>query len=203
MDLLKIRPTYTRAGTDDTEPASSSPFGHELSDYRSLGSFTSTKPSTPSQGYDSRHHLLAETSETPSKPLPRLPASRWWTFSFEGWRTGASTAAVLAFISMAVNLSVAGWLASKGENTAIVEVYNGDCDTVTRADIWVHLAINVLSTALLGGSNFCSDVAPFAQSRHCTDIQQCNAFVRRRVSRLTDSTAEVSISTSVCPVYAT
>lgn len=78
---------------------------------------------------------------------------------------GASTAAVLALFSMAVNLGVALWLASKGEKSAMVEVYNGPCKNVAQADIWVHLAINIISTLLLGGSNYCSTL-PTSQDTH-------------------------------------
>jgi hypothetical protein len=143
MDLLKLRPAYQRAGTDDVEQLATPPPNYELSDYHSIRSFASSKPTPSAQHYGS----------------PVLNKSKW-VMRFEGWRTGASTAAVFALLSMCINFGVAIWLGSLGKNAAIVEVYSGNCDTVTRADIWVHLAINILSTVLLGGSNFCSISCP-------------------------------------------
>lgn len=34
-------------------------------------------------------------------------------------------------------------------------LYDGHCDKVKRLDLWLHLFINVLSTLLLGASNYC------------------------------------------------
>jgi hypothetical protein len=156
MDLLKLRPAYQRAGTDDVEQLATPPPNYELSDYHSIRSFAASKPEPSAQHYGSEYHLIGDPVTQTS---PVLNKSKW-VMRFEGWRTGASTAAVFALLSMCINFGVAIWLGSLGKNAAIVEVYSGNCDTVTRADIWVHLAINILSTVLLGGSNFCSISCP-------------------------------------------
>jgi hypothetical protein len=153
MELLKLRPTYQRAGTDDVEQPSRQDSDHELPEYRSMRSFTSARSEAQPQRYGSDYELLGDNN---IRSVNRHKSK--WVIRFEGWRTGASTAAVCALVSMCINLAVALWLASMGKNTAIVEVYHGNCDTVTRADLWVHLAINVMSTLLLGGSNFCSTI---------------------------------------------
>lgn len=171
MELLKNpRSTYRHARSDDFEPSPSSTPLYELSEYRSISSFPSTKSTTPAQRYDSDYHLLGDS--TPKRPDQKR--SRW-TIRFEGWRKGASTAAVLALFSMLINLAVAFWLAALRKSGAVVEVYNGSCDSVTKADVWVHLAINVLSTLLLGGSNFCSMAVPCYRQRN--PLTPCSAML--------------------------
>jgi len=79
-----------------------------------------------------------------------------WPTRLYGWRTGALVAASFAGISLLINVVVVAWLgANNGSGSDLVEVYNGSCGKVQRLDIWIHLAINVLSTLLLGGSNYC------------------------------------------------
>jgi hypothetical protein len=82
---------------------------------------------------------------------------------FAGWRTGASAAAGFAIISFIVNLTVIIWLGASGRTSFEAStIYTGDCEVVARDNLWVHLAINVLSTVLLSGSNYCMQclVAP-------------------------------------------
>lgn len=169
MDVLKARPTYQRAATEsepeepaatfqfsnelpDYQPARSftsklseepvpefesgfqSGFSYELPDYKSMRSFTSKSSTFPVHEYGDEYRLLGDASLTPTRPK----RSRW-AIRFEGWRTGASTAALLAIVSMLINLSVAIWLATKGKRNAVVEVYRGPCGTVAQADTWVHL----------------------------------------------------------------
>jgi hypothetical protein len=79
-----------------------------------------------------------------------------WSRRFHGWKTGAITAATLALLSLLINFGVAIWLGSHNpDHSSLVEVYRGDCEKIERIDLWVHLAINALSTLLLGGSNYC------------------------------------------------
>ncbi len=40
-------------------------------------------------------------------------------------------------------------------NAGIATIKEGDCDATKRIDVWLHLLINILSTALLGASNYC------------------------------------------------
>lgn len=41
-----------------------------------------------------------------------------------------------------------------GSGLQVGTVYHGDCDTVRKADSWLHIAINVMGTLLLGASNY-------------------------------------------------
>ncbi|RMZ86815.1 hypothetical protein DV736_g5959, partial [Chaetothyriales sp. CBS 134916] len=75
---------------------------------------------------------------------------------FSGWRGGATSAAGLASISLCINLGVGIWLCNLNKNAGeLTEVYRGNCNTAKQLSIWVHLAINIFSTLLLGGSNYC------------------------------------------------
>lgn len=41
---------------------------------------------------------------------------------------------------------------------AVGVLYKGDCDTVRKLNLWLHLLISVLSTLMLSASNFCMQV---------------------------------------------
>lgn len=41
---------------------------------------------------------------------------------------------------------------------AVGLLYKGDCDTVRKLNLWLHLLISVLSTLMLSASNFCMQV---------------------------------------------
>ncbi|KPI43030.1 uncharacterized protein AB675_1873 [Cyphellophora attinorum] len=75
-----------------------------------------------------------------------------------GWRLGAFLSAVTALFSLVVNAGVVIWLLGKGTGEVLIPLYRGSCSQVAKVDILVHLAINILSTILLGGSNYCMQV---------------------------------------------
>lgn len=149
MSLLYPRSTYRRANSDDLdsrEPAI------ELSSRLSANDASSTR----------KRPLVEPVVEV--DPIPLHPASprsffglrqRGGPHEFHGWRVGALTAAALAFVSLLINITVISWLSSRGDGVELVEVFKGSCATVQQMDIWIHLAINALSTFLLGGSNYC------------------------------------------------
>lgn len=53
-----------------------------------------------------------------------------------------------------MNLAVAIWAYFKSGKQSNGHVYEGACDDVNMASIGIHLLINVLSTLLLGGSQY-------------------------------------------------
>lgn len=82
-----------------------------------------------------------------------------------GWRVGAALASAGALMTLIVNVAVGAWASSrKGLNSVgvLVELFRGDCDTAASLNTWSHLAINIVSTLLLSGSNYCMQclVAP-------------------------------------------
>lgn len=84
------------------------------------------------------------------------------------WRLGASVAALVAILTALINLSVGAWATSRlGDgnpmtNGILVEIFHGDCKKASTMNTWAHLAINIVSTCLLAGSNYCMQclVAP-------------------------------------------
>ncbi|KEQ80063.1 hypothetical protein M438DRAFT_386109 [Aureobasidium pullulans EXF-150] len=89
--------------------------------------------------------------------LDSLPERKSWFKS--GWRVGATSAAALATLSLALNLIATVFISKHSKFTAgISSIYTGNCEMVEKYDTWIHLAINVVSTALLSGSNYCMQV---------------------------------------------
>ena len=83
--------------------------------------------------------------------------SCWWNTA--GWPVGVSFAAALATITLFVNLvAIIGISIFKDYNEGIAELYRGDCKRVSTLDTWVHVGINILSSLLLGGSNYCMQI---------------------------------------------
>jgi hypothetical protein len=114
------------------------------------------------------------------RTLPKVPSSHTYSFistsdpdasntgwtsghgkgprvsSSKSWRVGARWAAAATTLSLMINLGAGIWAAVYwGLGDSIAQIYRGDCARVEKFNTWVHLAINVLSTVLLSGSNYC------------------------------------------------
>ncbi|KAG5761195.1 hypothetical protein H9Q72_010700 [Fusarium xylarioides] len=97
-----------------------------------------------------------------------------------GWRKTALYLTILATIltiflvtALIISLHVVnGGGASIFEETAIL---SGSCDKISRANLWIHLAINIIGTGVLGSSNFFMQVlvAPTRQ-----DVDRAHASKR-------------------------
>jgi hypothetical protein len=80
---------------------------------------------------------------------------RTWKFSHGGWRSGVTLNACITALVLTLNLVLTVWVSftfpmDGGYSTLIL----GDCNEVSSWALWLHLAINVLSTILLGASNY-------------------------------------------------
>ena len=54
-----------------------------------------------------------------------------------------------------LNISVTAWAANTfGLSGGIGTIHNGPCAAMKSTGLWLHIAINVLSTLLLGASNY-------------------------------------------------
>lgn len=80
----------------------------------------------------------------------------------DGWKRGALLFSIFCTLVLVVNLGVLIW-AAKSENSP---TYDGSvvlrrgsdeeqCTKIQDLNKWAHLAINLLSTILLSGSNYC------------------------------------------------
>lgn len=103
----------------------------------------------PSPFFESPELLQAPATQSP-------PKQKWRP---KGWRGGvriafysALTVLVFNVILMIVCTTTLEWM------DGMTVVYRGRCDAVERVNNWVHLAVNLLSTCLLAGSNYCMQV---------------------------------------------
>ena len=149
MSLLHPRSAYPRANSD--EPIPRPDYTHEMSSIN-----TSYEASTVTNGLLTKA-VLQETQLKAQLSISGVLRRRvsGGFHGFHGWRTGALAAAGLALVAFLFNIAVISWLGSLGQGAGLVEVYRGSCEKVQQLDIWTHLAINALSTLLLGGSNYC------------------------------------------------
>ena len=75
----------------------------------------------------------------------------------KGWRAGVTVAACTALVVMTLNLSILIATAVTFKDTiedGIGTAYEGECQTVNEWSTALALAINILSSALLGASNY-------------------------------------------------
>lgn len=84
----------------------------------------------------------------------------------DGWRFTATMAVILATTVLILNMAAATYmfvlLQNNGASSIIGPILTSSCAEVKRIDGIVHLFVNIASTMLLSGSNFCmqSLVAP-------------------------------------------
>ena len=104
-----------------------------------------------------RSNVSKDSLRPPSdiyKQLPAPPRSRW-----SGWRFTVASGCVTAIFVFICNISLLGWShnlpLSKTNNLLLFE---GSCPKTKTTDTVVHLIINVLSTLLLGASNYAMQV---------------------------------------------
>ncbi|CAH0003645.1 unnamed protein product [Clonostachys byssicola] len=76
-----------------------------------------------------------------------------------GWKFGTAAAAFLTSIILIINIVVAiicrAKISSKTGSSSIGPVLSGDCASINKLGIGIHLVINIVSTLLLGASNYC------------------------------------------------
>lgn len=86
-----------------------------------------------------------------------------WRSRFSGWRGGALACIAISTFVLVLNIVLAiltatTWTTTEGVSTAFM----GDCTVAARTTTALHLLINLLSSLLLGASNYCMQrlVAP-------------------------------------------
>ena len=74
---------------------------------------------------------------------------------FQGWRMGVTLGAITTGVVLVINLSVLIWgAAGAGFEGDLRTLQQGSCKKTKDMNLWLHLAINALSTLLLGASNY-------------------------------------------------
>lgn len=109
--------------------------------------------------------LAKSSSDSNEKPLLNQigrqtswrKLQQWHRSQLSGWRSGVALSATAALIVMIVNIIFLD-LAMRN-STPLIEngigtLYDGSCSKVKNLGTWLHLAINILGTALLSASNY-------------------------------------------------
>ncbi|KAH7386855.1 hypothetical protein DE146DRAFT_791945 [Phaeosphaeria sp. MPI-PUGE-AT-0046c] len=78
-----------------------------------------------------------------------------WNGQFYGWRGGMAGFTILASIILVFNISALVWTATHLDNGHYATILVGTNDHISNISSWMHLCINILSIALLAGSNYC------------------------------------------------
>ena len=73
-----------------------------------------------------------------------------------GWRMGITLCVATAITVFMINLILTIWALSRygSKRGGIGTIHEGSCKTTRRLSLWLHLIINILSTLLLGASNY-------------------------------------------------
>ena len=80
----------------------------------------------------------------------------WLGTKTSGWRFSVSACALSTFAVCTINLvATVGSILHYGVHNRRETLYDGDCNTASRINTSLHLAINILGTILLSSSNFC------------------------------------------------
>ena len=92
-------------------------------------------------------YSLSEVSEEEEDQKPKY---------FQGWRMGFTICAVTSGTVLMINVILTIVASTKfGLKNGIGTLQEGSCQVTKNLSLWLHLAINVLSTLLLGASNYC------------------------------------------------
>ena len=100
-----------------------------------------------------RHPIFRSSSSRASLASSKRKAfcSRPW----QGWKRGASLCLVVVTAVLVLNITITAWAASNfGLSGGIGTIYRDNCAKIKSTGLWLHIAINVLSTMLLGASNY-------------------------------------------------
>lgn len=86
------------------------------------------------------------------------PTWTWRQRNLQGWRFGIFSGALFACAVLIVNTSIAASAVARqrgqASEDAQITLFEGDCERVRRLNIGAHAMINILSTILLGASNY-------------------------------------------------
>ncbi|KAL9581715.1 MAG: hypothetical protein Q9212_003735, partial [Teloschistes hypoglaucus] len=129
----------------------------ELGDYDAL-SLASTRPKSASILSGKTPLLQSSFDLDRTRSADFQPRPTWLTFwrFIRGWHAGTITCAVTVCVVLLVNLISTIWaLAKYGLKGHLGIVHEGSCRKTRNMSLWLHLAINILGTALLSASNYC------------------------------------------------
>jgi uncharacterized protein DUF6536 len=107
----------------------------------------------PYSSLSSEIELLGQSPQTVSPDHNRTPSHQ-----FGGWRAGILNGSIGAFAIFVINVALTIYSsirAKEEDDTAGRKIlFEGDCEEARKLDLGLHLLINMLSTLLLGASNY-------------------------------------------------
>lgn len=104
----------------------------------------------------SGYTALLETGEGELESRPNSILSSARRKRYTGWRAGAVTCTSTAVAALVANIVLTLWaIRSFPMQDGIGTLIDGSCSRVKTWGLWLHFAINALSTLLLGASNYC------------------------------------------------
>jgi hypothetical protein len=93
-------------------------------------------------------HSVHQVKKTNAQAQPR-------NSRFTGWRVGLVSGTSIVVVVLLINISMALWATKRsGIEEGIGTIYEGSCGRTKMMSLWIHLGINILSTLLLGASNY-------------------------------------------------
>ncbi|KAF2162621.1 hypothetical protein M409DRAFT_26863 [Zasmidium cellare ATCC 36951] len=105
-------------------------------------------------GFEARNALIEksiEVVEDETTPRRRDPYAKW--------KTTLGVGAGLATVVLATNVGVLAWARSfDGNGEGSATVFQGSCDIMEKVTIGAELAVNILSSLLLGASNYAAQL---------------------------------------------
>lgn len=93
-------------------------------------------------------------------------------YRFKSWKISVSTACLMTIAVLLTNCTLTIWASlyfGIEGSTGIGTAYNGDCATVSRLSLWLHVLINILSSFLLSASNYAMQCATAPTRPECDD----------------------------------
>lgn len=102
--------------------------------------------------FDNSTHADNSSDSQTSALVKRLSPVRRYKSRVTGWKPGVVNFAVCACIVLIINMVVSIWGSAARKGKVLAE---GDCQQIKRLNSGLHIIINILSTILLSGSNYC------------------------------------------------
>lgn len=95
---------------------------------------------------------IKEPDQATSAASVKSSPLRRYSNRFSGWRFGVLNFAICACIVLIINMVVSIWGSVGYKHQVLAE---GDCGHIKSLNSALHVLINILSTILLSGSNYC------------------------------------------------
>lgn len=84
--------------------------------------------------------------------VKRVSPVRRYKSRVTGWKPGVINFAICACVVLIINMVVSIWGSAAYKRKVLTE---GNCEQIKRLNSGLHVLINILSTILLSGSNYC------------------------------------------------